>query len=172
MRSCIVQSSSVLDTKLRSFELCMTIDCLIDCLFDDPLIVKTINGSSQKPIDCFWDDPETINVLARVHNKSQHQQNELDTKPVHRVPWLVYKNSKRSSTKSLVFREKIKICFLGDGLFYGFSIFCFINHCSKTVRELLSFLVHHVHYAVCLSTSCIMIETCHTVMQYSMSDLN
>ena len=82
MRSCIVQSSSVLDTKLRSFELCMTIDCLIDYLFDDPLIVKTINGSSQKPIDCFWDDPETINVLARVHNKKSTSTKQTG-QPVH-----------------------------------------------------------------------------------------
>ena len=34
--------------------------------------------------------------------KIQHQQNEPDTKPVHRVPQPVYKNSKMSGTKFLV----------------------------------------------------------------------
>ena len=46
------------------------------------------------------------------NKKSQHQRNELDTKPVHRGPRPVYKNTEISGAKSLVFWEKI---FLGDG---------------------------------------------------------
>ena len=67
--------------------------------------------------------------------KIQHQRNKLDTKPVHRVPQPVYKNSKTNGTKSLVFRKKIKNLFTW---WWTRLFFCFKNRCSKTVvRELL-----------------------------------
>ena len=78
---------------------------------------------------------EYISFWCLTQWKSQHQRNKLDTKPVHRVPWPVYKNSKTSGANSLVFSERIKKLFLGDEQGY-FSVLKIV--CSKTVvRELL-----------------------------------